>query len=318
MAPLPKPTPSTLRAIQEAIVEGHDDWESVGVPAGDIGVECDRAIWLAFRRSSRPETIDWKKRRIFERGNIEEERLLDLVRLIGCDVWGEQDKVRAAGGHLRGKIDGRTIGLPEAAKTEHIIECKSSKEEYFKKVKKEGVKLGKPEHYATFQFYMHGLGIDRVLYMMTNKNDEDLHLERVNYDIEFAIRAVARIERIIQMPEPPVRLCTKRDDFRGRFCRQAEVCWQELWPRVHCRTCMHSTPVMDGNAGWDCARWSKPLSLEEQDAGCPTHLFIPALVPGELVSTDQDNETITYRLRSGKLWTDGADDSNEGTNAKAA
>jgi len=307
MVPIPKPTPSTLRAVQQRLEEGHDDWESVGVPAGDIGVECDRAIWLAFRRASKPEFIDWRKRRIFERGNIEEERLLDLLRMVGVEVWGEQDKVRAAGGHLRGKIDGRALGLLEAPNTEHVVECKSAKDEYFKPVKKNGVKIGMPKHYATFQFYMFGLGLDRVYYMMSNKNDEDLHFERVHFDFEFAARSVARIERIINMPEPPSRLCTKRDDFRGKLCRQAEVCWGETRARVHCRTCLHATPLMDGNAGWDCARWSKPLSLTEQDAGCPAHLFVPSLLVGyEQVDCDPENETITYKSPAGDIYIDGA------------
>jgi hypothetical protein len=307
MAPIPKPTPSTQRAIQDALANQGEDWESVGVPAGDIGVECDRAIWLAFRRASIPETIDWRKRRIFERGNIEEERLLELLRMVGVTVWGEQDRVRACGGHLRGKIDGRALGLLEAAKTEHVVECKSAKQEVFRKVQKEGVRKGKPEHYATFQFYMHGLGINRVLYMMSNKNDEDLHIERVELDVDFAIRAVARIERIISSDEPPGRLCTKRDDFRGMVCRQAAVCWGETMPRAHCRSCLHSTPLMDGNAGWDCARWQKPLSLAEQDAGCPAHLFIPAMLVGyEQIDVDEENEIITYRRPDGTEYLDGA------------
>lgn len=305
MAPIPKPKPSTLRAIQKALEEGHDDWESVGVPAGNIGWECDRQIWLAFRRTSQPEEINWQKRRIFERGNIEEDRLLDLLRLIGCEVTGQQERVRAAGGHLRGKIDGRTYGLPEAPKTEHLVECKSSKDENFKPLQKSGVKVAKPDHYATFQFYMHGLGLTRVLYMCTDKNDEMMHLERVEYDAEFALRAVARIERIINTPEPPARLCTKRDDFRNAFCRQQEVCWGEIRARSHCRTCLHSTPLMDGNAGWDCSRWSKPLSLAEQAEGCPAHLFIPSLMVGyEQVEVDEENETITYE-RDGCVWVDG-------------
>ncbi|EYR81818.1 hypothetical protein [Shinella sp. DD12] len=307
MAPIPKPTPSTLRLIQQKLEEDGDQWESVGIPAGDLGVECDRAVWLAFRRASTPEGIDWRKRRIFQRGEIEEERLLDLLRLAGVEVWGQQDRVRAAGGHLRGKIDGRALGLLEAPAKEHVVECKSAKQEVFRKVAKEGVKLGKPEHYATFQFYMYGLGIDRVLYLMSNKNDEDIHYERVPYDAEFAMRLVARAERLISMPTPPGRLCTKRDDFRGQFCRQAAVCWGEERPRVHCRSCIHSTPLMHGNAGWDCARWSKPLSLDEQDEGCAAHLFVPEMLVGyEQVDADEAAETITYRTPSGDLWTDGA------------
>lgn len=306
MTEIPPPIPYTLTKIQEALESGHDDWESVGVPAGDIGMVCDRQLWLSFRRASPMEEIDWLKRRIFERGQIEEERLLDLLRLIDCEVWGQQDKVRAAGGHLRGKIDGRVLGIIEAPKTEHIVECKSAKQEVFREVRKKGVKLGKPEHYATFQFYMFGLGIDRVFYMMSNKNDEDLHLERVDYDPDFAIRAVARVERIIQMDRPPSRLCRKRDDFNGRFCRQAEVCWGERMARVHCRTCLHATAEMGGDATWSCARWQKPLSLDEQAQGCPAHLYVPDLVPGEQVEVDEEAETVTYRMNAtGEIWVDG-------------
>lgn len=309
MPPLPRPTPSILRAIQEAIVAERDDYESIGVPAGDVGKECDREVWLAFRRASIGEEITWQKARIFARGDIEEDRLLDLLRLVGLEVWGQQDRVRAVGGHLRGKIDGRTIGLPEASATEHIVECKSANDASFKEVRKKGVKEGKPEHYATFQFYMHATGVDRVLYMMTNKNDEDLHLERVAYDAEFALRLVASIERIVSAPEPPGRLCTKFDDFRGRFCRQKEVCWGIRKPRAHCRSCMYSTPLLDGNAGWDCARWAKPLSLDEQAEGCSAHLFIPKMLAGyEMLAADPEAETITYRRPDGSTWVDGAEE----------
>lgn len=306
MVPIPKPIPSTLRAIQTAIEENQgDDWESVGVPAGEIGVACDRAVWLAFRRAAAPEKIDWRKRRIFERGDIEEDRLVDLMRLAGFTVTDQQERVRGAGGHLRGKTDGKITGLPESSQM-HILECKSSKASDFRAMVKSGVQIANPKHYATMQFYMAKTGLDRAVYAMSCKDTEDLHIERVRLDIEAAIRAEARIERIIAMPEPPTRLCAKRDDFRGMFCRQAAVCWGEEMPRSHCRSCLHSTPLMDGNAGWDCARWQKPLGAEEQLAGCPAHLFIPAMVPGELVAVDEDAETIEYKMKDGTIWIDGA------------
>lgn len=306
MPPIPRPTPSTQRAIQDALESSEQDWESVGVPAGEIGVECDRAVWLAFRRASVPEVITWRKRRIFERGNIEEERLLDLLRLVGIEVSEQQTRVRGAGGHLRGKIDGQALGIKEAPATIHVVECKSSKASDFRAMVKDGVQKANPKHYATMQFYMYKRGLDRCQYMMSCKDTEDLHMERVRLDIEAAMRAEARIERIIGMDEPPSRLCGKRDDFRGMFCRQAAVCWGEEWPRSHCRTCLHSSPLMDGNAGWDCSRWAKPLSLTEQDAGCPAMLFIPALVPGEQIDVDEDAETISYRMADGSIWIDGA------------
>jgi len=306
LTPIPKLQLSTLTKIQAALEADRDEWESVGVPAGEIGVECDRAVWLAFRRASVPETITWRKRRIFERGNIEEDRLLDLLRLIGIEVTDQQARVRGAGGHLRGKIDAQATGIPDASATEHVVECKSAKASSFAKLAREGVKKAMPLHFATLQFYMYKRGLTRCLYMCSCKDDEDLHLERVELDIEFAMRAEARIERIIAMDEPPARLCSKRDDFRGMFCRQAEVCWGETMARVHCRTCLFSTPLMDGNAGWDCSRFSKPLSLAEQNDGCPAHLYIPKLVPGEQIDSDPEQETVTYRMNAtGEIWVDG-------------
>ncbi|KEA07510.1 hypothetical protein [Rhizobium rhizogenes] len=307
MAPIPKVTPSTQRAVQDALESQGDDWESVGVPAGDIGIECDRAVWLAFRRASVPEKITWRKRRIFERGQIEEERLLDLLRMIGCEVSEQQTRVRGAAGHLRGKIDGQALGIKEAPATVHVVECKSSKASDFRAMVRDGVQKANPKHYATMQFYMYKRGLDRCQYMMSCKDTEDLHFERVRLDIDAAIRAEARIERIINMPEPPSRLCSKRDDFRGRFCRQAAVCWGETMPRAHCRSCIHASALLDGNAGWDCSRWAKPLSLTEQAAGCPAHLYIPALLVGlEQVDCSEEEETITYRRPDGSLWVDGA------------
>lgn len=63
---------------------------------------------------------------------------------------------------------------------------------------------------------------------------------------------------------------------------------------------------MIGNAAWSCARRAKPLGLDEQRDGCPSHLFIPALVPGELIDADDEAETVTYQLRDGSMWIDGA------------
>lgn len=76
-------------------------------------------------------------------------------------------------------------------------------------------------------------------------------------------------------------------------------------PRVNCRTCLYSTPEEGGS--WSCARFGKPLSLDEQKAGCPAHLSLPGLIDGEQIDVDEEAETIVYKLRrTGELWVDGA------------
>lgn len=306
MAPIPKPQASTVAAIYAAYEATNEHYDSLGISVGVAATSCDRSLWYIFRWCAAPETVTGQKISIFRTGDIWEERLVADLEAIGCEVTGQQDRIRLVSGHVRGKIDGRVTGVPEAPKTEHLCEFKSSNEKAFKEIVAKGCKEVKPLHFAQVQLGMHMFGVTRGLYVVVNKNSDERYAERIEYDLEYCLRLLARLERIINSPEPPGRVCTKRDDFRGMFCRQAAVCWDEEAPRVTCRTCLHSTPLMTGNADWDCSRWSKPLSVDEQKEGCPAMLFIPALVPGEQVDCSEDEEWIEYRMADGTLWRDGA------------
>lgn len=305
MAAIPKPVSSTVQAIYKAYEDANEHYDSLGISVGVAGTECDRALWFVFRWACEPEKVDGRKVSIFRTGDAWEERLVRDLEAIGVDVYGQQDRMRLLAGHVRGKRDGAGVGVPEAPKKEHLFEFKSSKASDFRDIVKRGVKDSKPLHYAQCQLGMHYFGLERCLYLVVNKDTDERHSERIHYDLEYCAKLLARLEWIIEMDEPPARLCTKRDDFRGMFCRQAEVCWGEEWPRATCRSCLHSTPEMTGNAHWSCARWCKPLSVDEQKAGCEAHLFIPAVVPGEQIDVDEERETVTYRLASGEVWVDG-------------
>lgn len=306
MAPIPKPTASTVRAIYAAYEAAAEYWDSLGISVGAANQECDRALWYAFRWASHQRKNNGRMLSIFETGNIWEDRLIADLERIGVEVWGNQDRIRLAGGHIRGKCDGHGLGIPEAPKTEHLLEFKSAKDSDFKLIVKQGCKKAKPMHFAQCQLGMHFFGHTRALYMVVNKNTDERYAERIEYDAEFCLRLIARIERIIEMPEPPLGISTDPEFFGCMFCDHKAVCHEKAWPRVSCRTCIHSTPLMDGNAGWDCARFSKPISFDEQKEGCPAHLTIPALVPGELIATDEIAETLTYKLPNGTTWVDGA------------
>lgn len=295
-----------MAAIYRAYEATNEHYDSLGISVGVTATECDRSLWYIFRWCADPERPNGQKISIFRTGDVWEDRLVADLEAIGCEVTGQQDRIRLVSGHVRGKIDGRATGVPEAPVTEHLCEFKSSNDKDFKVLVKEGCKEAKPLHYAQVQLGMHAFGLTRGLYLVVNKNTDERYSERIEYDLEYCIRLLARLERIINSPEPPSRLCTKRDDFRGMFCRQAAVCWGEEWPRVTCRSCLYSTPEMGGDAHWSCGRWGKPLSFDEQKEGCPAMLFIPALVPGEQVDCNEEEEWVEYRMPDGTLWRDGA------------
>ncbi|MCG7507087.1 oxidoreductase [Mesorhizobium retamae] len=305
MAPIPRPTPSTVAAIYAAYEAANEHYDSLGISVGESGTECDRALWYTFRWISAREHIDGRKLSIFRTGDRWEEVLVSDLERIGVEVYGQQDRIRLADGHIRGKCDGKAMGVPEAPKTEHLCEFKSSNDKNFKEIVAKGCKEAKPLHYAQCQLGMHYFGLSRCLYLVVNKNDDSRYSERINYDIEYCLRLIARCERIIFSAVPPSGICTKPDDFRGRFCKHNAVCQDDAWPRVTCRSCLHSSPERGGDASWSCARWAKPLSVDEQKAACPAHLYIPALVPGEQTDVDEEAETVTYTLKSGRVWIDG-------------
>jgi len=311
MAPLPQSaiTPATVLAIYKAYEDANEHYDSLGISVGELGNECDRALWYGLRWASPPERLTGRKLSIFRTGDRWEDALVSDLQAIGVEVFGQQDRIRLVAGHVRGKIDGRAMGIPEAPKTEHLMEFKSSNDKSFKELKKKRVRDGKPMHFVQLQLGMHMFGLGRSGYLVVNKNDDERYFERVEYDAEFCLRILARAERIIRSDDPPSKL-HEDPEAKGAFacgwCKHRGVCQDKRPVRVHCRTCIHATPEFAGDGHWSCARWNKPLGLDEQRQGCPVHLHLPGLVHGRQVDVDEENETITYEMHDGSVWVDGA------------
>lgn len=305
MAPLPRPVPSTIAAIDQHYVDNADDWDSLGISVSLAGTECARALFYEFRWASASEPATGKRQRLFERGQDDEDKMLRDLRAIGVEVWGEQERARAVHGFVRGKLDGIALGLLEAPKAIHVVECKSLNTKGFNAVKKDGVKKAKALHHAQIQLYMHILGYDRGFYYVKCADTQEYWSERVEYDVEFCLRLLANLERIIFSDVPPSRISEKPDFFGCSFCKHHAVCHEGAMPRVSCRTCIHFQAERGGDCHVSCQRWSKPLAISEQRAACPAHLFNPHFIDGEQIDVDEENEIIVYRMRDGSIWRDG-------------
>ena len=306
MVPIPKPKPSTIAAIDAHYVKNSEDWESLGISVSIAGTECARALFYEFRWVSPPEPATGKRQRLFERGQDDEDKMLRDLRAIGVEVWGEQERARAVHGFVRGKLDGIAMGILEAPKTIHVVECKSLNTKGFNAVKKDGVKKAKPLHHTQIQLYMHILGYGRGFYYVKCADTQEYWSERVEYDATFCIRLLAHLDRIIFNDDPPSRISEDPEFFVCRLCKHRAICHLGAMPRVSCRTCIHFHPERDGDCHISCQSWSKPLGIEEQRSACPVHLFNPHLIDGEQIDCDEENEIIVYRMRDGRVWRDGA------------
>lgn len=251
--------------------------------ASMIGHECARYIWLSWRWAMKPE-FPGRILRLFSTGQREESRIIEELRGIGAEVWdtdpstGGQWRVSAFNGHFAGSLDGVAKGLPEAPKTPCVLEFKTSGAKAFADLVKQGVKAGKPQHYAQMTIYMGLMDLTRAMYIAVNKDTDDLHTEWVEFDREHFDALMARAQTLIEATEPPARLSEDPSNWVCKMCNFWKHCHGQQAAEANCRTCCHATPAE--NASWRCEFHGNAVIPEDaQRKGCEAHLLIPALIP---------------------------------------
>lgn len=299
----------TLEAIERAVVGGADERPRPHLGASIIGRGCERAIWYSFRWAV-VRRFDGRMLRLFARGQREEDVFALLLRKAGVQVvthdpdTGEQ--YRFGAGHFGGSMDGACLGLPEAPNTWHVLEEKTHNAKSFADLVKNGVAKSKPEHEAQMQCYMAWTGMKRALYAAVCKDDDSLHLERIEFDKARADQLFAKAQRIIEAKEPPAKVSEDPSWYVCKCCDFHGVCHGTDAPLPTCRSCAHVTPAEDGQ--WLCEQHKQAVSADEQWSACQAHRFIPALLTNwaEAVEADIEANTITYRNKlTDKTFTNG-------------
>jgi len=299
MAELPEPQNSTRTAIFKHYEKTADRQGRPHLGASEIGHDCDRYLWLSFRWA-KPADFDGRMLRLFDSGNHQEPRLIADLRAIGVEVSdrdadGKQWSFDAVGGHFGGSMDAAVLGLPEAPKTWSVAEFKTANAKSFAVMTKKGVKESQPKHWQQMQLYMGWSGMKRAIYIVVNKDNDDIYTERIEFDKDAFDQAIQRAERIITSPEPAVTIADSAEGFTCKFCRFKNQCYGTEGPAVSCRTCAHSTPETDGEARWSCAQSKPDMDVAAQRAGCGEHRHIPTLLGRFAELMDATNNLLTYR-----------------------
>lgn len=314
MAALPE-TESLVTRIDAAVKAALSEPPRAHLGASQIGKPCERALWYGFRWAKSPQ-FSGRMLRLFNRGHEEEAqfvrwlKLLDGVTVKTADPKGNQFSFSepATGHHFAGSLDGVCLGLPEAQGTYHVLEFKTHSAKSFKELSVSGVTKAKPEHYAQMQIYMHWASLTRALYMAVNKDDDSLYCERIAYDEQTATALINRAVRIVTSQEPPPKLSDKPDWYQCKWCDFHALCHgrieeatgglgPETLPDVHCRTCLHATPELDGQARWSCAKWQADIPVDGQRQGCEEHRYIPALIPWAAVVDATEQGDVVYEIK---------------------
>lgn len=297
----------TLEAVDAAIEARQERYARDYLGMSSIGSACDRALWYGFRWATDLAHNAATLKRFADGHHGEALQAMRLRMVAGIELHtvdgrGKQFGFYDLGGHLRGHIDGAILGLLQAPKTWHIWEHKQVDEKKFRALEKAKRELGEKAaleawdetYFTQGQLYMHFAELTRHYLTCSTPGGRNTISVRTNYHQPTAWRALSRARAIITAAEPPARISDDPGFYQCNWCPHAPICHHGALPIVNCRTCVHSTPELDGDRRWSCARWGRDLSVPEQIAACDQHLFIPALTPWPVKDADPVENSITY------------------------
>jgi len=198
-------------------------------------------------------------------------------------------------GHFGGSMDGAVHGLRESGQW-HVLEFKTAGRKAFDKLIKEGVQKAQPTHWAQMQCYMRWSGMTRALYVSVCKDDDRLHLERVDYDRKAAEAYFQRAQDIIASDVPLERISDDPSWYECKWCEHAGVCHGDRAPQVSCRTCCHVTFRRDGST--HCGLYKAEIPVATQRTGCNKHLYNPAMLRNwaRPIDANQADNWVLYQL----------------------
>lgn len=246
------------RLIADALAT-MDDWrrgdesERSHLGASAIGVGCSTRVALDYRHAS-PDKPDGRLIRLFNRGHMEEARLVAAltvagIRCITTSKHGGQISYELEG--VRGSVDG-VARLPDGRLA--VLEFKTMAQRPFDELTKTGII--KDQHMTQMQCGMAGLGLGVALYVVVHKDTDRIAVFEVTADMSIAEEADSLAFRVVrgEIPEPEF----PRGHSQCRYCPHKDICHGEGGPVARCETCAHA--VTDGNGKWSCGL-GKPMTL---------------------------------------------------------
>lgn len=306
----------TLIAADAALEQQSDSEERrLYLGMSQIGDSCARKLWYSFHWAYK-ERHNAATIKRFKDGHNSEATQAERLRLVEGvmldthhPVTKQQFRYVDHDGHFSGHCDGKITGLLQAPKALHIWEHKSTGEKKFNEFKKIKAEVGEKQALRKWNFQYWVQGIMYCFYEVASRHYltvstpgvRDTDSCRTEADNETAGKYIQKAERIIKSNEPLDKISTDSSWFECRWCAAKDICHEGVMPDRTCRTCAHASPVAEG--AWHCQRWGKQLTAQEQQSGCPSHAFLPALVPGEIISTTE--VSVKYRMKDGSEWEDG-------------
>lgn len=186
-------------------------------------------------------------------------------------VERKQFRISDVNGHFGGSTDGKVWFHARYGNMPPMLcEFKTSGEKAFEKLKKDGVKIAKPTHFAQMCSYGRRFGLQYCLYMAINKNNDEIHLEIVELDFAHADHNTQKAARIINSPTPPPKISQNSAYITCKQCDYAPICHGRGPYEKNCRSCTFAQPVENGE--WFCHKFQNIIPRDFIPKGCDQHV----------------------------------------------
>lgn len=282
-----------------------------------IGDPCERKLWYSFRHAMvKQHSAETIKR--FEDGHAGETlqaarlRLVPAIELHTQQADGSQFGFRMIGNHFSGHMDGAIYGLLQAPNTWHVWEHKQVGEKKFNELKKFKAAVGEKAalekwdetYHGQAVMYMHASGMSRHYLTCSTPGGRNTISVRTNKAPKKADALLAKAKRIITTDRPPARINEDPAWYVCKLCDYSPVCHGTQVPAPTCRSCIHATAELDGDARWSCAHHRRDLTKHDQLNGCDAHRFIPDLLANWATFDDADEVGMYFinKATGGKFY----------------
>lgn len=267
-------------AIDRATDELYPQYKSYTLSPSLIGHECKRYIFYNFRWMAPEEIITPRMKRLFSRGDDEEARFHRLIEKIGfkriiADNKRGQHKIEALNGHFKGYADDllntenideskypKLHTLPAVVLGEYKTSCTGRGFTDYRKT----VILHRPLYYAQICVYGYMLDTPTCIFLVANKNDDDIYAEVIELDFAHAKRMLNKAEEILNTKVPPNKIAQSPSFSVCKNCKFSGICHEEAAPNKNCRSCVNSRPVE--NKQWLCEKYSSVIPNQHMEQGC--------------------------------------------------
>lgn len=271
-----------LPHIADAYRGDEEDGHRSHLGVSGLGDECDRKLWYDFHWAPRswpipkeedPEANKARMQRLWNRGHLEEGRIIALLLTAGMQVYqqdekGEQFRVSMHGGHHGSALDGFIVGCPDLPPGEPAIgEFKTFSSKYWDELIKKGVRESNPKYYIQHTTYLVERKFNYGLFLASNKDTDALYGEITTADQRTHASYQERAGRLIFSRSPPARIPRASPGYwKCRYCNFTSYCFGKLPAEHNCRICKHGVPTEDGV--WCCGRTGEVRDKAAQEAGC--------------------------------------------------